>query len=530
MVLFYLRGDSMGDISKTDKHQVFDNLSSAVLVEHAIRRNEGVLSDTGALITNTKKYTGRSPKDKFTVFDDVSRDKVWFSDINKKMLPEHAASLSAKVQAYLKGRPCYVTDCVAGASADHAIKLRVTTERAWHALFARNMFLDAKRVDQNLKPDFNVFHAPGFLAQPELDHTNSEAAIVLDLQNRTITICGTEYAGEIKKSVFTLLNFLLPNKGVLSMHCSANKNTEGDVAIFFGLSGTGKTTLSAEASRSLIGDDEHGWDDKGVFNFEGGCYAKVIRLSKTDEPEIDHASRQFTSILENVVYDESTRKLDLDDSRYTENTRSSYDISLIPNACMTGAGGHPTHIIMLTCDAFGVIPPISHLTPEAAAYHFINGYTAKVAGTERGIKEPEAVFSACFGAPFMAQFPKVYAEILYKKIQKHKVSCWLVNTGWTGGAYGVGSRMKISWTRTLLHAALDGKLAAAEYVKDPIFNLDIPKNVQGVPQEILYPRNTWKDKAAYDVQANKLARLFNENYQPYRAMLPKAVSESGPVF
>lgn len=519
----------MGNNRASEKNEIFLNLGSAALVEHAIRRNEGVLSDTGALITNTKKYTGRSPKDKFTVLDEISKDKVWFCDINKKMMPEHAASLTSKVQNYLKSQPCFVTDCVAGASLDHAIKIRVTTQRAWHALFVKNMFLPSSKLSKTTGPDFHIFHAPGFLAQPELDHTNSEAAVVIDFKNRLITICGTEYAGEIKKSVFTVLNFLLPNKGVLSMHCSANKSKDGQVAIFFGLSGTGKTTLSAEASRSLIGDDEHGWDDVGVFNFEGGCYAKVIRLSKTDEPEIYHASRQFTSILENVVYDEKSRRLDLDDGRYTENTRSSYDISFIPNACLTGTGGHPKHIIMLTCDAFGVLPPIARLSPEAATYHFINGYTAKVAGTERGINKPEAVFSACFGAPFMAQYPKVYAEIFQKKIREHQVSCWLVNTGWTGGPYSVGSRIKIAWTRTLLHAALDGKLAKAEFVKDPIFNLEIPKEVPGIPKDILNPRQTWADKAAYDAHAKRLADLFKENYKPYSAMLPKAVSESGPV-
>lgn len=506
----------------------FVNLSSAELVEHAIRRHEGVLSDTGALITNTKKYTGRSPKDKFTVLDEITKDKVWFNDNNKKMEPTHANLLANKVKKYLSERPCYVIDCVAGASAAHAINLRVTTERAWHALFARNMFIE-EADKQDMAPDFQVYHAPGFLAQPELDHTNSEAAVVIDFTNRHIIICGTEYAGEIKKSVFTILNFLLPNKGVLGMHSSANKNSEGEVAVFFGLSGTGKTTLSAEASRSLIGDDEHGWDEQGVFNFEGGCYAKVIRLSKKDEPEIYHASRQFTAILENVVYDEKTRQLDLDDSRYTENTRSSYDISFIPNACLTRKGGHPKHIIMLTCDAFGVLPPIARLSPAAATYHFVNGYTAKVAGTERGIKEPEAVFSACFGGPFMAQFPGVYAKILEKKIKEHRVSCWLVNTGWTGGPYGVGSRMKISWTRALLHAALDGKLDTADFDTDPIFNLAIPKIVPGVPAEILNPINTWTDKKAYELQAKKLAKRFHENYKPYSAMLSKEVSDSGPI-
>jgi phosphoenolpyruvate carboxykinase (ATP) len=506
----------------------FINLSSVSLVEHAIKNNEGVLSDTGALITNTKKYTGRSPKDKFTVFDDITKDKVWFSDINKKMLPEQAEAFASKVKTYLKNRSCYVVDCIAGAGVNHALKLRVTAERAWHALFAKNMFIQAP-VKEGLQPDFQIFHAPGLLANPHIDHTNSEAAIVIDFNKRHVIICGTEYAGEIKKSIFTVLNFLLPSEGILSMHCSANKNDKGEVAIFFGLSGTGKTTLSADPSRLLIGDDEHGWDDDGVFNFEGGCYAKVIRLSKKDEPEIYQASRQFTSILENVVYDEQTRKLDLNDDRYTENTRSSYDISFIPRACIPGIGGHPKHIVMLTCDAFGVLPPIARLTSAAATYHFVNGYTAKVAGTERGIKEPEAVFSACFGAPFMAQFPSVYAKILEKKIKDHKVKCWLVNTGWTGGPYGVGQRMKIAWTRALLHAAMDGQLDHTEFIKDPIFNLEIPKQVAGIPAGILNPKSTWQNQEAYDVQGKKLARLFHENFKRYSEMLSKEVRESGPI-
>jgi phosphoenolpyruvate carboxykinase (ATP) len=504
------------------------NLSPAVLVEHAIRRNEGILSDTGALVTNTKKYTGRSPKDKFTVVDDLTKDVVWFSDINKKMSPEHALKIFKKVKNYLAERTRYVTDCVVGASEEHSLKIRVVTERAWHALFARNMFLSCPESKKHEPVDFEVFHAPGLLANPSEDHTNSEACVVIDFTNRRIVICGTEYAGEIKKSIFTVMNFLLPNAGVLSMHCSANKNKEGEVAIFFGLSGTGKTTLSAESTRQLIGDDEHGWDDQGVFNFEGGCYAKVINLSKEDEPEIYHASKKFSSILENVVFDEKTRFLDLDDNKYTENTRSSYDISFVENACLTGRGGHPKNIIMLTCDAFGVLPPIARLSPESATYYFINGYTAKVAGTERGIKAPEAVFSPCFGAPFMAHFPVVYAKLLWKKIKDHHVQCWLVNTGWSGGPYGIGSRMKIAWTRALLHAALDGSLLKGSFETDPIFRLDIPKNVADLPTSILNPRNAWSDKAAYDEQARKLAMLFNQNYEPYSVMLAGEIGLSGP--
>jgi phosphoenolpyruvate carboxykinase (ATP) len=508
---------------------IYDNLSKPELIEQAIKRNEAVFSDSGALITNTKKYTGRSPKDKFTVLDAITKDKVWFFDGNKKMSPEHAQSLFEKVDKYLGQRDRFVVDCRAGASATHGIKIRLTCERAWHALFARNMFIHCGPQDNNKEPEFEVFHAPGFLAQKELDHTNSEAAIILDFTKRRVIICGTEYAGEIKKSMFTVLNFLLPNKGVLGMHCSANKNTQGDVALFFGLSGTGKTTLSAESTRSLIGDDEHGWDEHGVFNFEGGCYAKVIRLSKTDEPEIYQASKQFTSILENVVYDPKTREVDWNDARLTENTRSSYDISFISNACLTLKGGHPKHIIMLTCDAFGVLPPISRLDAAAATYHFINGYTAKVAGTERGVKEPQAVFSACFGAPFMAQFPVVYARLLQEKINEHGVQCWLVNTGWTGGPYGVGTRMRIPWTRRMLHAALDGELDHVKFEVDPIFNLAIPCDVPDIPKEILKPQNTWPSAEQYIAQATHLARLFHENFKPYSSLLSEDVKKAAPL-
>lgn len=518
----------MDQKEKSEVKFQFANLSSAQLIEHAINRQEGVLSNTGALITDTKKYTGRSPNDKFTVVDDLTRDKVWFFDGNKKMEPPHAANLFRKVDEHLKNKDHYVIDCWAGASREHRIKIRLTCERAWHALFAQNMFIPCEIGDLAKEPDFQIFHAPSFLAQKELDHTNSEAAIVLDFSARRVVICGTEYAGEIKKSIFTVLNFLLPLKGVLGMHCSANKSPKGQVAVFFGLSGTGKTTLSAEKSRSLIGDDEHGWDDDGVFNFEGGCYAKVIRLSKEDEPEIYNASRRFTAILENVVYDKKTREVDFFDASRTENTRSSYDLSFISNACLDRKGGHPQHIIMLTCDAFGVLPPIARLNPAAATYHFINGYTAKVAGTERGVKEPQAVFSACFGAPFMAHFPTVYAKLLQEKIQRHGVQCWLVNTGWTGGPYGVGTRMRIPWTRRLLHAAMDGELDNAPFAIDPIFNLAVPSKVLDIPVEILTPKKTWADGALYEAQAYKLARLFHENFERYSSLLSEEVRKAAP--
>lgn len=502
------------------------NLSSSVLIEEAIRRREGVLADNGALIVHTGKYTGRSPSDKFTVCDQETNDSVWFHDGNKKMSPEHAERLYQKIINYLKTRDQFVMELRAGASAEYGLNIKLTCERAWHTLFARNMFLPARR---NVACDFQVIHAPGFKADIREDNTNSECAIVLDFSKRRIMICGTEYAGEIKKSVFTALNYLLPKQGVLGMHCSANKNDKGDVAIFFGLSGTGKTTLSADPSRSLIGDDEHGWDDQGVFNFEGGCYAKVIRLSPVDEPQIYQASTRFGALLENVVYNPNTRVIDFNSDALTENTRSSYDISAISNACMTGMGGHPKHIIMLTCDAFGVLPPLASLDAQAAAYHFINGYTAKVAGTERGVTEPKAVFSACFGAPFMAHKPGVYAKILEEKIARHNVQCWLVNTGWSGGPYGVGERMKIAWTRRLLHAVLDGELNTADFRRDPIFNIMVPCRVQGIPDNVLDPRKAWPNEADYVAQASKLVKLFHENFKPYSSLLHENVSKKGPI-
>jgi phosphoenolpyruvate carboxykinase (ATP) len=508
---------------------VYRNLSKPELIEHAIRNQEGVFNNTGALITNTQKFTGRSPNDKFTVEDDLTKNQVWYHDGNKRMSPEDALSLFQKVEKHLASRPQYVVDCQAGASLGHALRIRVHTENAWHALFCNNMFIENDPSEASVTPEFSIYHAPSFLADKTRDKTNSEAAIVIDFSRHRVIICGTQYAGEIKKSVFTVLNFLLPNKGVLGMHCSANKSASGETALFFGLSGTGKTTLSADVSRSLIGDDEHGWDDAGIFNFEGGCYAKVIKLSKVDEPQIYSAIHQFTSILENVVYDEKTRELDLNDDRYTENTRSSYDISFISNADLSRVGAHPRHVIMLTCDAFGVLPPVAKLSADAAMYHFLSGYTARVAGTERGVKEPKAVFSPCFGGPFMAHFPTVYAKILKEKIATHGSTCWLVNTGWIGGAYGVGNRIKISWTRAMLHAILEGKLLGQSFKKDKYFNLDLPEAVPEVPKEILNPINSWKNPQEYDEQAKKLVRLFGENFKPYRALVSPEIELAGPT-
>jgi phosphoenolpyruvate carboxykinase (ATP) len=439
-----------------------------------------------------------------------------------------------RLLAYLQGKDLFVQDCYAGADPDYRINVRVITQTAWHNIFARNMFIlvpDEKLSDY--KPDFTIINAPGFHAVPDTDGTNSEVFILVNFEKRVVLIGGSSYAGEIKKSVFTILNYLLPlgTKGekVLSMHCSANIGQKGDVALFFGLSGTGKTTLSADPNRGLVGDDEHGWSDKGIFNFEGGCYAKVIRLSSEAEPEIYDTTRKFGTILENVTYDSHTRRLDLDDASMTENTRAAYPLSHINNAVIPSVAGHPTNIIMLTADAFGVMPPIAKLTQEQAMYHFLSGYTAKVAGTEKGLgSEPVAAFSTCFGAPFMALHPTVYAELLGEKMTKHNVSCWLVNTGWNGGPYGVGSRMKIAYTRAMVSAALDGTLADVETAEDPIFGVHIPTSCPNVPAEVLQPKSTWQDKNSYDEYAKKLTAMFKDNFKEFEEHVSPEVRSAGP--
>ncbi len=513
----------------TDNRKIYRNLSAAALIEQAVCRNEGMLSRYGAFVTQTGKYTGRSPNDKFTVLDAQTKDTVWWGKINQPMSPDAANRLYQRLTEYLDQHDVFVQDLYAGASQEHRLKVRVIAQRAWHAQFAQNMFITPSDTELSIfEPEFTVVHAPGFKADPARDETRSEVAVVLDFSNKRVLICGTEYAGEVKKSIFTALNYLLPARGVLGMHCSANMADNGHTAIFFGLSGTGKTTLSADPARHLIGDDEHGWDNQGVFNFEGGCYAKVIKLSAKDEPEIFATTRHFGTILENVVINPETRDLNLDDDHFTENTRASYSISQIPNALLKGTGGHPTDIVMLTCDAFGVLPPIAKLTSAQAMYHFLSGYTAKVAGTERGITEPQAVFSACFGAPFMARHPGVYAHLLGEKIAKHKVRCWLVNTGWSGGPYGVGNRMKIKWTRTLLNAALSGELDHVEFKTHPLFKFAVPQNVEGVPAEIMDPRQTWSDKAAYDAKAQHLVQLFAQNFKAYENDVAKEVLAAQP--
>ncbi len=518
-----------------DKHglvnlgRVHWNHNTPMLYEEIVRNGEGCLVHLGPVVVRTGLHTGRAARDKFIVDEPESRDDVWWSKTNIPFTVEKFDLMFRRLQAYLQGRQLYVQDCFGGYDPRYRLPIRVVTETAWHSLFARNMFIQAKPGElAEHVPEFTILHVPNFHAIPEMDGTNSEAFIILNLRRKLVLIGGTAYGGEIKKSIFTVLNYLLPQENVLSMHCSANLGPDDDVALFFGLSGTGKTTLSADPDRRLIGDDEHGWSADGVFNFEGGCYAKVIRLSEESEPEIYATTRRFGTILENVGFDNVTRRLDLDDDSLTENTRAAYPLGHIPNVLRESVAGHPRNIIMLTADAFGVLPPISKLTPEQSMYHFISGYTAKVAGTEAGVTEPQATFSACFGAPFMVLHPSRYAELLARKIRKHDVNCWLVNTGWTGGPYGVGKRMEIRYTRALLNAALDGTLSQAEYNEDPIFGVRVPTSCSGVPEEILDPRNTWADKEAYDQKAESLAQLFAENFKQFEDQAPSEVKAAGP--
>jgi phosphoenolpyruvate carboxykinase (ATP) len=508
---------------------VYWNLSTPSLYEEAIRRREAHLAHLGPLVVRTGQHTGRSPNDKFVVREPSSADRIWWGKVNRPLEPEAYARLRQRLLAYWQGRDLFVQDCFAGADPSYRLPIRVVTETAWHSLFARNMFIQGGADDlQDHAPQFTVLCAPGFHADPEVDGTRSEVFVVIHFGERLVLIGGTQYAGEIKKSVFTVMNYLLPQRQVLSMHASANVGPGGDTAVFFGLSGTGKTTLSADPERALVGDDEHGWSDGGIFNFEGGCYAKVIRLSRTAEPEIYETTRRFGTVLENVASDPATGRLDLDDDALTENTRAAYPLSHIPNARPDGLGGQPSHIVMLAADAFGVLPPVSKLTPEQAMYHFLSGYTAKVAGTEKGVKEPEATFSACFGAPFMALSPVVYARLLGDKIARHEVGVWLVNTGWTGGPYGVGRRMSIAHTRAMVNAALRGQLQGVPTKQDPFFGLQVPQECPGVPAEVLNPRSTWSDPLAYDAQARRLAGMFADNFEPFREEVSPAVAAAGP--
>jgi len=507
------------------------NLTPPELYEHAVRRCEGVIADRGPFCAVTTPHTGRSPNDKFVVREPETADEIWWGRVNQPISPEHAERLHTDVVRYLNGQELFVRDLYACADAAYQLPVRFVTTNAWHALFVYNMFLRPTAAElAAFTPGFQVLHAPGFQADPALHGTTSPTFIVVQFSRRTILIGGTRYAGEMKKSIFTILNYLLPRRGVLSMHCSANVGERGDVALFFGLSGTGKTTLSADPTRGLIGDDEHGWSDDGVFNFEGGCYAKVIRLSREGEPEIHATTQMFGTVLENVVLDPETRVIDLDSAEITENTRASYPIHYIPNHVPGGTGGHPQHIVFLTCDAFGVMPPIARLTPAQAMYHFLSGYTAKVAGTERGVTEPKETFSACFGAPFLPLHPSVYAEMLGERIARHRVACWLVNTGWTGGGYGTGQRMRLAHTRAMVRAALAGDLDVVPTTREPVFGLTVPTEILGssVPPGVLLPRGTWADPAAYDAAATKLTALFHKNFAQYADSVVPAVREAGP--
>jgi phosphoenolpyruvate carboxykinase (ATP) len=500
------------------------NLTAPQLVTHSLRKGEGRLSADGAIIVRTGVHTGRSVGDKFVVDEPSTTGDVWWGKVNQKLSAEKFGLLKTRVQAYLQGRELFTQDLYAGADPANRIRVRLVTTGAWQALFARNMFIRPPTAElAGFVPDYVILHAPDFEADPDIDGVNTTSAIALSFEQRMIVIAGTQYAGEIKKSIFTVMNWLLPERGVLPMHCSANIGEAGDAALFFGLSGTGKTTLSSDPARRLIGDDEHGWGPDGVFNFEGGCYAKVIDLSQENEPEIWAATHRFGTVLENVVADPQGR-LDLTDQTFTENTRACYPVEFIPNVELSGRGGTPKNVIMLTADAFGVLPPIARLNPAQAMYHFLSGYTARVAGTEKGMgSEPQATFSTCFGSPFLPRHPQVYGKLLQALIAEHGASCWLVNTGWTGGAYGTGKRMSIGHTRALLRAALAGELDNAPYRTDPFFGLQIPEAVNGVPAEVLDPRAAWTDKAAYDAAAAALVKRFEDNFKTFADLVDDEV-------
>ncbi len=508
----------------------FWNLGEAQLVEHGIQRREGTLASDGALVVRTGQFTGRSPKDKFVVRDEITDSTVQWGAVNQPMPEAYFDRLYGRMQAFWQGLDVYVQDCVVGANPEFALPIRVVSQLAWHSLFARQLFIRPGRAALDAhSPEFTILFAPEFQANPAEDGTNSETCIVLNFKRRVLLICGTSYAGEMKKAAFTIMNYLLPARGVFPMHCSANVGAGGDVALFFGLSGTGKTTLSADPHRRLIGDDEHGWSDRGVFNFEGGCYAKCIRLSREQEPQIWNAIR-FGTVLENVAMDADTRQLDFNSDALTENTRAAYPLEFVENAVIPSIAGHPNNVVFLTADAFGVLPPISRLTPEQAMYHFLSGYTAKVAGTERGLgNEPQATFSACFGAPFLPRPAGTYASLLGERLRRHRAQCWLVNTGWVGGGFGAGHRMKLAYTRAMLNAALSGELTEVATVPDPVFRLAVPRFCPGVPAHLLDARRLWADKNAYDGAARDLAARFSRNFEKFRDVRPEIVEASPAV-
>ncbi|MEZ5063671.1 MAG: phosphoenolpyruvate carboxykinase (ATP) [bacterium] len=506
---------------------VYRNLSSPALVEQALARGEGHLAANGALITLTGDRTGRSPKDRFVVDSPSVHDEIWWGNVNVAISEDHFERLYQKVEKHLSTRDQFIFDGFAGADPTYRLPVRVITVKAWHNLFAHTLFVrpTPKELESH-KAEFTVINAGDLLADPKTDGTNSGVFVVLSLERKMVLIGGTQYGGEIKKSIFAVMNYLLPFRGVFPMHCSANIGADGDTALFFGLSGTGKTTLSADPTRRLIGDDEHGWSDQGVFNFEGGCYAKVIRLSREAEPQIWDAVK-FGSIVENVVVD-ANGIIDYDDDSITENTRATYPVEHIDNCVIPGVGGHPKTVMFLAADAFGVLPPIARLTPAQAMFHFLSGYTAKLAGTEAGVTEPTATFSACFGSPFLPLHPTRYAAMLGEKMKKHGAHVYLVNTGWSGGPYGVGKRMSIHHTRALVTAALTGALEKVRYAPDPVFGFDVPQECPGVPSNVLTPRNTWPDPAAYDAKAAHLAKLFVENFEKYRSEASADVIAAAP--
>ena len=511
--------------------EVYRNLSPAELVEEAVRRGEGTLTSDGAFVGVTTPHTGRSPNDKFIVREPSSEKDIWWGNVNVALDADRFEALRDDVLAHLNdGRDLFVRDVWCGADPEYRIAVRSISPNAWHTLFIHNMFREPSAEElASFEPGFTLLHAPEMQADPARHGTRTGTFIVINFAEKQVLIGGTRYAGEMKKSVFSLMNYLLPKQGVLPMHCSANEDDSGDVALFFGLSGTGKTTLSADPTRKLIGDDEHGWSERGVFNFEGGNYAKVIKLSQEGEPLIWSASRRFGAILENVVMDPETREVDFESDALTENTRSSYPLSFIEGAVPSGMAGHPTHIVFLTADAYGVLPPIAKLTREQAMYHFLSGYTAKVAGTERGVTEPKATFSACFGAPFLPLPPSVYARMLGERIDRYGPGVWLVNTGWTGGRYGVGHRMKLSYTRAMVNAAVSGQLDDVKTRPDPVFGLQVPVDVPGVPANVLDPRGTWKNPSDYDEQARTLANMFRENFTKFEKDVSDAVKKAGPT-
>ncbi|MBA2275723.1 MAG: phosphoenolpyruvate carboxykinase (ATP) [Chloroflexi bacterium] len=509
--------------------RAFSNLSVAELYEHAIRRDEGFVAADGPLVVRTGAHTGRSPKDKFIVDEPGSHDGVWWGGFNQPISEERYEALRSRMLAHLADRELFIQDCFVGADPTYRRSVRAYTESAWASIFCRNLFRTPSAAElAAFEPDFTIIDAPTFRADPARDGTHSETVILVHLSRQEILIGGTEYAGEMKKGAFGIMNYRLPDEGVLPMHSSVNVGKGGDVAVFFGLSGTGKTTLSADPERTLIGDDEHGWGPEGVFNFEGGCYAKTIRLSHIYEPDIYSTTRRFGTILENVAIDPVTRELDLDSDEFTENTRGAFPLDYISNSSDLGVAGQPTNVVLLTADAFGVLPPIARLSRDQALYHFISGYTAKLAGTEVGVVEPSATFSTCFGAPFMPRHPGVYAQMLGDRLGRHDVGAWLVNTGWTGGPYGTGHRMDITHTRNMVRAALDGRLDGVPTRTDPIFGVEVPTSCPGVPDEVLQPRDTWPDPEAYDRQAQKLAGMFVENFRQFQDGVTGGIRSAGP--